>query len=214
LFMVFAAVLAGLMEGANDAAACYVHKGQYQGLQVSHALSIPVSVSTRQAIVAGDLEDIPRATESNRQAALKQLTAIVGFFGKLSASGPMPSAPDFAVLLTESVLWTGFSVGTEGRWRVHQHLSGPADDDVVIVVSDPTMAALLKGRLSVELAAEKGLIDTAQGSALSQQLSLAAFGQFVDRFAASHYAGFRLKPELPRFQFANPLTSLAEVRTR
>jgi hypothetical protein len=73
------------------------------------------------------------------------------------------------------------------------------------------MAALLQGRLTVELAAKKGFIDTAQGSASSQQLSLATFGQFVDRLPDSHYAGFRLKSELPRSQCSSPLSSLAKV---
>jgi hypothetical protein len=213
-FTAFAVVLVGLAQGTGEAFACYVHRGQYQGLQVSHALSVPVSVSTRQAIVAGNLRDIPRATAGERQLALQQLAAVVGFFGKLSEDTQAPTAPDFAVLLTESGLWTGFSITTNDQWRVRQHLSGPKDTDVVIALSDPTMAALLQGRMTVEHAAAQGLLETAEVSAASQRRSLATFDRFVDRFARSNYAGFQLKPKLPDFRSANSLSSVIDARPR
>jgi hypothetical protein len=213
-FTAFAAALVGLAQGTSEAFACYVHSGQYQGFQVSHALSVPVSVSTRQAIVDGNLRDIPRATASERRLALKQLAAVVGFFGKLSESGQTPAAPDFAVLLTESGLWTGFSTEPNDQWRVRQHLSGPKDTDVVIALSDPTMAALLQGRMTVERAVAQGLLETAEVSAASQRRSLVAFDRFIDRFARSNYAGFQLIPKLPDFRSANPLSSVIDARPR
>lgn len=194
-------------------AACYVHSGQYQLLKVQHALSVPVSLATRQALVAGDLCDIPRATAEQRTAALKQLTAIVGFFGKQAERDAVAAAdaPSFAILLTESGLWTGFTPTPSGTWQVRQHLSGPKADDVVIVLSDPAMAALLQGRMTAAQASEKGLLETATGSPAGK-LSEVAFGQLVDRFARSGYAGFELKPNLPVFRFANPLLFVVDRR--
>ena len=187
---------------------CFVLTGSVQGFTVQHALSLPVSLSTRQAIVAGELEDIPRDTTAARTAALQQLVAIVGLFGKVSERHDSASAvPDFAVLLTESGLWTGFNALAGQGWQVRQHLEGPAAQDVVIVVSDPAMAALLKGNMTVAQAADKGLLRTADGSAESEH-SLEAFAALVERFAESPYAKFRLKDKLPSFGFAEPLSSV------
>lgn len=197
-----------------QALGCFVHTGSYQGLTVQHALSIPVSLSTREAIVAGELEDIPRDTSGARAAALKQLVAVVGLFGKVSERDNSAAAvPSFAVLLTESGLWTGFRTLEGQGWQVRQHLSGPAAQDVVIVVSDPAMAALLKGDMTVAQAADKGLLRTADGSPESKR-SLDAFAGLVDGFAHSPYARFRLKKTLPSFGFANPLSSVADSRNR
>jgi len=193
----------------GNTSACYVHSGQYQGLTVQHALSVPVSLATRQALVAGDLRDIPRATAEQRTAALKQLTAIVGFFGKQAERGVVAAedTPGFAVLLTESGLWTGFTPTLSGTWRVRQHLSGPKADDIVIVLSDPTMVALLQGRMTAAQASEKGLLETATESPAGK-LSEVAFGQLIDRFARSNYAGFELRRKLPVFGFTNPISSI------
>jgi hypothetical protein len=195
---------------AGKTTACYVHSGQYQGLKVQHALSVPVSLATRQALVDGELRDIPRATAEQRTAALKQLTAVVGFFGKQAERDVVPAAdaPSFAVLLTESGLWTGFTPTSSGKWQVRQHLSDPGQDDVVIVLSDPTMAALLQGRLTVAQAAERGLLESAASGSSGVKRSEAAFSQLVDRFAQSNYAGFELRPKLPVFGFTNPISSI------
>ena len=209
---VFAAVILVAIS-SRQAWGCYVHSGQYQGLQANHALTIPVSVATREAIVSGELRDIPRRDSTQRLLALQQLTTIVGLFARKSSNAEATAAPDFALLLTESGLWTGFSAVGDNAWQVRQHLSGPRENDIILIVSDPAMAALLQGRMSVDQAVQQGVLAASDASPSSQR-SLAAFSHFVDGFAQSGFARFRLDKNLPNIRFSNPLSSIVKTGSK
>jgi hypothetical protein len=164
LLTTLVAVSSGLIL-IDEAAACYIHSRQVSGLQVGHPLSIPVSLSTREAIIAGDLLDIPRATEQQRLSSLRELSGAVDDFALLLRDSEFTKRQDFAVFLTESGLWTGFSYSDDESWRVQQHLSGPGSSDIIIVVSDAAMVALLNGKMTVAQALRSGVLRSEQASA-------------------------------------------------
>ena len=176
----------------ENAVACYVHTGQYQGLQIENAASIPVSVATRRAILAGEIEDIPRTTREERIEALKRLAYIVSVFGNISQEKPAhPPATSFSIFLTESGLWTRF-YAEDMSWIVQQHRTSSEPGDTVIVISDPAMMALLKGEINSKMANELGVLIT-EGDKENSKTSLIAFGQLTSAFASSNYANFDLR---------------------
>ena len=195
-------VIYSMLYPENSAFACYVHQGQIQGLQTRHELSVPVSVATWQAIHTGQLTDIPRATEEQRLAALQQVSTIVGLFGKYSESCSNAAVPGFAVLLTESGLWTGFSAQNKETWKVRQHLSGPAENDVVLVISDPAMATLLQGKMTVEQSIQNGLLEISDVPEAEQ--SLMCFSHLISKFSQTNLARFKVDGKIPKLRFSRP----------
>ena len=176
----------------ENAVACYVHTGQYQGLQIENAASIPVSVATRRAILAGEIEDIPRTTRQERIEALKRLAYIVSVFGNISQEKPVHApTTSFSVFLTESGLWTRF-YAEDKSWNVQQHRTSPEPGDTVVVISDPAMMSLLKGEIDPEKATKLGVLH-AEGDVASIESSLTAFGHLISAFASSNYANFNLR---------------------
>ena len=175
----------------EQANACYVHAGQYQGLQIENAASIPVSVATRRAILAGEIEDIPRNTRQERIEALQRLGFIVSVFGNYSKKRPVLAVASFSVFLTESGLWTRF-YAKDKYWIVQHHINSPQPGDTIIVISDPAMVALLSGKIKPKMASELGVLH-AQGNEEGIKSSLVAFEDFTSAFASSHYAQFDLR---------------------
>ena len=175
---------------SEQATACYVHSGQSQGLQVENAASIPVSVATRRAILAGEIQDIPRNTRQERIEALRRLGFIFSVFGNYSKERPILPVASFSVFLTESGMWTRFYV-EDKNWIVQHHITSPQPGDTIIVISDPAMVALLKGEIAPDKANELGVLH-AQGNEDGIKSSLIAFGDFTSAFANSHYAQFDL----------------------
>ncbi len=98
---------------------------------------------------------------------------------RLSSVAELESRPGraIAVVLIESDLWARFAPGPQG-FELTLHTPGPRDGDLVVVTSEGSVAAILDGRLSPQVALDRGLIAIdaeAPAHEAARRLLLAAF---------------------------------------
>jgi hypothetical protein len=95
---------------------------------------------------------------------------------RLSSAAERPGRA-IAVVLIESDLWARFEPGPQG-FELTLHTPGPRDGDLVVVTSEGSLAAILDGRLSPEVALDRHLIAIdaeAPAREAARRLLLAAF---------------------------------------
>src|SRR5262245_49028990 len=80
-----------------------------------------------------------------------------GLHRLLSAVSVPQAASPMSLQFIESNLWARFTPGPRGM-DISVHTPGAGDGDVVILTSEPGLAAVLDGRLPVQVALDRGLI--------------------------------------------------------
>jgi len=117
------------------------------------------------------LDVLARAVEARRAASLppspgltpsplhiRSLMAVASrLHGQVrAAAGQKPMAP-LAVLMVEAMLWSSFPA-MPGSGAPDLHASGPADGDVVIVISEDAARQIAAGRLAFAEAEKRGML--------------------------------------------------------
>jgi hypothetical protein len=143
----FALSLTLLLNPAAPASACGYHATLDGASWVPlHSKSLDVAMAVREAadrkLVDPALLDVKAAGPLGYLRATTRLRQ----FG-LTLERPT------SVLLVESGLWTRFEKGVP-----QFHAAGAQEGDAIIVTSEAVVAEILAGRMSVDSAAERGLI--------------------------------------------------------
>ena len=96
-------------------------------------------------------------------------------------------SPSISLLFIDSKLWAKFSPGPQG-YELQVHTSGASPEDIVIVTSEPILAAVLDGTMPAQKALDLGLIaiDGKQDEAEAMRHVVVAA---TDRARASAVAG-------------------------
>ena len=126
------------------------------GFGASHPRSIGVALAIADAIGEGVLD---------RSAAAPIIVGSAGYWravGRLSAVGQALAGEEglrepVAILLIDSNLWARL-VPSIGRPRLEAHAPGPGEGDVVVVTSEPVLAALLEQGMAPAGAIDRGLV--------------------------------------------------------
>jgi hypothetical protein len=109
---------------------------------------------------------------------------------RLSSVAEVESRPEraIAVVFIESDLWARFEPGPQG-FELILHTPGARDGDVVVVTSEGSIAALMEGRLSADVAFNRRLIAVdgeAPAREAIQKLLMAAFDPAPNSRPAAH----------------------------
>lgn len=143
----FALVLVLLLASGGPASACGFHAAlDSASLVPLHPKSLGVAMAVRDA---GDRKLVdPALLDAKAAGPLGYLraTARLRQFG-VNLEGPT------SVLFVESGLWTRFEKGVP-----QFHVAGAQEGDTIIVTSEAVVAEILAGRMSIDGAAERGLL--------------------------------------------------------
>jgi hypothetical protein len=155
-------VLAVIVLTSAFALASEVHACGFDGLmdgnfKALNPTSIKVAVAIRKAITSGELDASAAAPITPGAVGYWRAVKHIEAFKSLIVSGhPSPIGP-ISVLLIDSDLWSRISPGPNGL-VVDVHTVGPRDGDVVIVTSEPIIAAVLEGRTELQWALKHEVI--------------------------------------------------------
>jgi hypothetical protein len=143
----FALSLALLVDAAGPAIACGYH-GTLDGASwvPLHAKSLDVALAVREAADRKLVDPALLDVKAAGPFAYGRATARLRQFG-INLERPT------SVLLVESGLWTRFEKGVP-----QFHTAGAQEGDAIIVTSEAVIAEILAGRMSVDSAAERGLM--------------------------------------------------------
>lgn len=128
--------------GCGAVEACGFHGALGDGFSAMHPRSLQVAFALQDAVEAG-LVERPAVTPAGYARAVLRLNV-----AQRRLSG---SAAPISILLVDSGLWTQLD-------PLVVHATGPRPGDVIVLTSEPVLAALLDGRLPIAAALERGLV--------------------------------------------------------
>lgn len=126
--------------------------------------------------------------DANRLFAFQRLLRVVRTFeGHMRSAARQSvsagsSPPSVAMLLVESMLWVRFpETLAEGSAQVH--VAAPVPGDLVLVLGDDAMAAIVDGKLDIAQAEQRGFLHLhgAESSRVAFRLIYAPVGRNADR---------------------------------
>jgi hypothetical protein len=135
----------------SPALACGLDGAMNNPFTTAYPGSFGVALGTQQAVGSGQLFALPeldaKAAAARLEARLDQLRV------RLEKTGLKGG---FAVLVVDSGHWARFST-SGAAVQVHLH-AAPAIYDSVLLTSEPALAALLDGQLTMDNAKQAGLV--------------------------------------------------------
>jgi hypothetical protein len=151
-------LVAGVTGLAAPAISCSLEAKATSGLHglfsLDHRGTIAIAVATHDAIEAGYIAALPK----EYAARLSQLKLVreraIAHVQKLALRS-QNAGPPIAVLLTQSGAWMRFNDPNLGAIY---HADPPAEGETELLLPDMVYAALLDGKMSVQGAAELGLL--------------------------------------------------------
>lgn len=150
---------------------CGFHGGLGNTFQPMHPKSIGVALAVRDAVVAGLVEPPVDPVQAGRAGYWRAVGHLKGLQRALS-SGNYESLTPVSILFIDSGLWARLTPSSDGL-AMDVHTEGAKDGDVVIVTSEPVLAAVLDSRLPATAAFHRELIVIdGPGETLTQQLLL------------------------------------------
>lgn len=151
---------------------CGYHGFLGDGFSALHARSITVAVAIRAAADENLLDSEIVTPKVIDLLALNKANLRLYRLRSALQSGPHSTQTPFSVLLVESGMWSRYLPdGSELKLAVHT--SGPLPGDEVMVTGNAVLAAIEKGRISVQDAIRRGLIVIDGQSSLAHALATA-----------------------------------------
>lgn len=158
------AALCLLAESAPPAAACAFDGGAAAGLfdggfEARYPKSSTVYFAIVDAVEQGILDKSAFQPVTPGPAGYWKAVGRLDSMARRLSAVAARSHPEHAisVVLIESNLWARFEPGAQG-YGMTAHVAGARQGDVVLVTSEGGIAAVLDGRLPVEVALDRGLI--------------------------------------------------------
>lgn len=118
--------------------------------------SLTLAMNTQRAIQDGTLVSLPVLSG---QAGLGRVTVWLWQLRSKLAQAQLPDS--FSLYLIDSALWTRFEAAG-GKVLVQSHRI-PGDGEPVLLTSEATLAALLRGDISLAQARQQGLLSWSEG---------------------------------------------------
>lgn len=157
----------------SPGAACGYHGALGNGFSALHPRSVDVAIAIRQAVDENLLDGETVKPKLVDLFALSRATArldrLRGALQPLASDMAMPS---FSLLLVESGMWSRYVV-EEGSVRLVAHIDAPSAGEAVVVTGNAVLIAISLGRLTVQDATHRGLIEIDGPPQLAQALSAA-----------------------------------------
>ncbi len=146
-----------LSAGPGGSALACGYDGQYNNPFVqAYPGSLTLAMNTQRAIQEGTLVPLPVLSG---QAGLGRVT--VWLWQLRSKLDQAQLADSFSIYLIDSALWTRFEAAG-GKVLVQSHRV-PGDGEPVLLTSEATLAAMLRGEMSLAQARQHGLLIWSEG---------------------------------------------------
>jgi hypothetical protein len=145
---------------APPANACGFDGIMGDGFSAEHPKSIAVAFAISDAVTAGIIDKAAIApivpSSSGYWRAVGRISSFQRLLSVVSGGGGQPSS-SISLLFIDSKLWARLSPGPHG-YQLQVHTPGPSPEDVVIITSEPILAAVLDGTMPAQKALDLGLI--------------------------------------------------------
>jgi hypothetical protein len=133
---------------SSPTSACGFHGAMGDNFSLAHPRSMEVAFATLDAVGDGIIAAPIAPDEAGRQGYWRAQDRIRRFESRLPVSTSLAQGGGISILLVDSLLWSRFAV-VDGRYALQPHTDGPPSGDAVIVTSEPAVAAILEGGLTV-----------------------------------------------------------------
>lgn len=138
---------------AGPAGACGYHGLIGDSFSESYPGSIDVAIALRIAL---DRNQLKAAPATPPLMGLVRSTRWLEDFGRWAGQFSA-GAPDFAVLLVETGLWTRYRKQGSG-FAMEPHVAIPSTEDPVLITGEPALQALVERRLTLTDALKTGVV--------------------------------------------------------
>lgn len=136
---------------------CGYHGRLGEGFSALHPRSIGVAVAIREVADEHLLDREVVAPKVVDMLALNRASRRLDRMGEALQGLSHSTQRPFSVLLIESGMWSRYEPNGSSI-RLTTHTKGPLPEDAVIVTGNAVLAAIEKGRISIEYALHRGLI--------------------------------------------------------